>query len=99
MESVCPQVEAAFELLSRKWMGLVIRALLGGERFFCDLERALPGLSARVLTVRLQELEAAGLVERRVSTGSPVRVSYLLTSRGQALEPVMRSIADWASLN
>ena len=92
----CNKVEEAFELLSRKWMGLVIRTLIDGEKYFCDLEAALPALSARVLTVRLQELAEAGLVERRVHDQTPVRVSYRLTPRGEALRPVMVSIAEWA---
>jgi DNA-binding HxlR family transcriptional regulator len=93
----CNSVEAAFQLLSKKWVGLIIHTLLGGELHFCDLERALPSLSARVLSVRVRELEEAGLVERRVETGPPVRVLYKLTPRGLGLEPVMRSIAAWAT--
>ena len=93
---LCNRVESAFEFLSRKWMGLLVRNLLEGEKHFCDLERALPNLSARVLSVRMKELEDAGLVERKVTHGPPVRVSYHLTERGTALEPVMRAIAEWA---
>jgi DNA-binding HxlR family transcriptional regulator len=89
-------VEAAFELLSRKWMGMIVHSLLQGEKHFCDLERSLPNLSARVLSVRMKELEDEGLVARHVMIGPPVRVSYSLTDRGRALEPVMRSIAAWA---
>jgi DNA-binding HxlR family transcriptional regulator len=92
----CSKVEAAFGLLSRKWVGLLINTLMGGEQHFCELERALPALSARVLTVRMKELEQFGIVDRIVSTESPIRVSYRLTAKGRALEPVMRSIADWA---
>ena len=92
----CNKVEAAFELLSRKWSGLIVRALLDGERHFCELERALPALSGRVLSVRMKELEDASIVERLVTAGPPVRVSYRLTEKGQSLRPVMDSIAQWA---
>jgi DNA-binding HxlR family transcriptional regulator len=95
--ALCPRVEAAFALLARKWVGLIIYSLAGGELFFCDLERAMPALSARVLTQRVRELEGEGLVVRRVGTGSPVRVSYRLSEKGAALARVVAGIADWAS--
>lgn len=94
--TLCPQVEAAFELLAKKWTGLIINALIPRELFFCDLEKAVPGLSARVLALRMRELEDAGVVARIVGNSSPVRVSYRLTEKGRGLEPVMRGIADWA---
>ena len=75
---------------------MIVHSLLQGEKHFCDLERALPNLSARVLSVRVKELEDEGLVVRQVMAGPPVRVSYSLTERGRALEPVMRSISEWA---
>jgi DNA-binding HxlR family transcriptional regulator len=56
----------------------------------------IPGISDRVLTERLRELETEGLVERLVDPGPPVRVSYRLTSRGRALEPVLAAVMDWA---
>lgn len=96
MSSECRGVEESFELLSKKWTGLLVRSLLGGEKFFCDLEAALPDLSARMLSLRLQELGDAGLVERRVHDQTPVRVSYRLTPRGEALGPVISAIEAWA---
>jgi DNA-binding HxlR family transcriptional regulator len=95
-EVLCPRVEAAFALLARKWLGLIIFTLNEGELFFCDLEKALPALSARVLTQRIRELEMEGLVFRRVSEGSPVRVSYRLTEKGASLAKVVEGIASWA---
>jgi len=93
---LCPAVEAAFALLAKKWMGLVIYSLSAGELYFCDLEKALPQLSARILTERIRELETEGLVLRRVSQSSPVRVSYSLTEKGQSLAHAVKGIADWA---
>ncbi len=93
---LCPQVEAAFELLAKKWTGLIVRALLPGALYFCDLEKAIPALSARVLALRMRELEQAGVVSRIVGVGSPVRVSYSLTEKGRGLEPIMSGIARWA---
>jgi DNA-binding HxlR family transcriptional regulator len=93
---LCPSVEAAFNLLGRKWAGLVIHVLASGSLRFCELERAIPGVSARVLTERMKELEAEGIVSRTVDTGTPVRVTYGLTDKGKALVPVMRGIERWA---
>ncbi len=93
---LCPSVEAAFGLLGKKWTGLIIHSLLEKDRYFCELEEAIPALSARVLTLRMRELEREGLVTRSVTAHSPVRVSYALTPKGRALGPVLDGIADWA---
>ena len=93
---LCPRVEAAFSLLAKKWMSLIVYSLSGGELHFCDLERAIPALSARILTKRIRELEEAGLVLRSVSPSSPVRVSYRLTVKGESLAEAVKGIADWA---
>jgi DNA-binding HxlR family transcriptional regulator len=93
---ICPSVEGAFNLLARKWMGLVVHVLATGPRHFCELEREIPGVSARLLTERIKELEAEGIVTRTVSTGRPVRVVYELTAKGRGLVPVLRGLAKWA---
>ena len=94
--ALCPKVEAAFSLLSRKWAGLIVHSLSQRELLYSELGRALPSLSARVLCVRLRELEDLGIVERRVEAGPPVRVGYALAPKGRALVPIMESIAAWA---
>jgi DNA-binding HxlR family transcriptional regulator len=94
--ALCPPVERAFEILGKKWSGLIIRELSIGARHFCELERGIPALSARMLTERIKELEAEGIVTRTVHTESPVRVVYTLTEKGRALIPVMRGIESWA---
>jgi DNA-binding HxlR family transcriptional regulator len=93
---LCPQVEGAFELLSRKWAGLLIHVLSAGPKHFSELRAAIPGVSARMLAARVKELETAGIVRREVQTRSPVRVLYSLTEKGRALIPVMAGIAGWA---
>lgn len=95
--SSCPKIEAAFALLAKKWAGLIIFNLRDGEKYFAEIKAAIPALSARVLTQRMRDLEAAGLVERRVSPNSPLRVSYSLTGKGGSLAPLMQGIADWAN--
>jgi DNA-binding HxlR family transcriptional regulator len=94
---LCPRVEAAFGLLAKKWMGLILYSLTEGELHFCEVERAIPALSARVLTERLRELEENGLLLREVNSSSPVRVSYKLTERGRSLAAIVGGIADWAN--
>ena len=93
---LCPQVEGAFELLSRKWAGLLIHVLSVGPRHFSELRAEIPGVSARMLAARMQELQKAGIVTRDVQAHPPVRVVYSLTEKGRALIPVMAGIANWA---
>ncbi len=92
----CSSVEGAFNFLGRKWTGLVIHALAASPCRFCEVEKAVPGVSARVLAARMRELESEGIVTRTVGTGTPVRVTYALTEKGRALVPVMRGIESWA---
>lgn len=94
--ALCATVEKAFDVLGRKWAGLIIRELSAGPRHFCEMERGIPSVSARMLTERMKELEAAGIVRRTVDTGTPVRTIYDLTEKGRALIPVMRGIERWA---
>jgi DNA-binding HxlR family transcriptional regulator len=96
VEKLCPQVEAAFGLLAKKWAGLIVFTLWGGEKHFVELRAALPALSARVLALRMRDLEEFGIIERSVSSSSPIRVSYALTKRGRDLAALLQGIADWA---
>lgn len=95
-EAVCPRFQAAVELVGRRWTGAVLFKLIDGPLFFRELLAAVPGISDRLLSQRLRELEAEGLVERSVHSGSPARVSYRLSARGEELEPALRGLHDWA---
>jgi DNA-binding HxlR family transcriptional regulator len=70
---------------------------MDGPLHFSGIRQLVPELSDRLLSERLKELEAEGIVERRVLDGSPVRVEYSLTDRGRALEPTLRSLKQWAN--
>lgn len=94
--SLCPRFHRAAELVGRRWTGAILRTLLVGPQRFNELLAAIPGISDRLLTARLRELESEDIVRREVLAGSPVRVSYRLTERGSELEPVMREIGAWA---
>lgn len=88
--------QRAIELIGKRWTGAVVKALIPAPARFNQLLSGIPGISDRVLTERLRELETEGIVERLVDPGPPVRVSYRLTSRGRALEPVLASVSEWA---
>ncbi len=95
-ESICPRYEHAIQLLGKRWTGLLLYALLEGPRRFCELTTRVEGLSDRVLSDRLRELEVEGIIERIVYPQIPVRVEYQLTEKGRALEPVVQAIQKWA---
>ena len=94
--SICPRYEHAIQLLGKRWTGLLLDALMEGPRRFCELTATVEGLSDRVLSDRLRELEVEGVVERTVYPQIPVRVEYKLTEKGLALKPVVEAIHKWA---
>lgn len=93
---VSPDFHAAIELIGRRWAGAILWSLGQRPHYFAELTASVPGLSDRLLSRRLRELESAGLVERSVSEGPPARVSYALTEKGRALEPALAELAEWA---
>jgi DNA-binding HxlR family transcriptional regulator len=92
----CPYYHRAVELIGRRWSGVILRALLTGVCRFSDLTAAIPGLSDRLLSERLKEFEAEGLVVRRVVPETPVRITYELTEKGRALGSVVEAVSEWA---
>ncbi|MGW5924138.1 winged helix-turn-helix transcriptional regulator [Nocardia fluminea] len=87
-EPDCP-VEVTLTAISGRWTTLVLRELMGGPLSFGELRDRLPSLSAKVLTDRLRDLEARGLIARRTHPGFPVRTSYALTDLGRVLRPLL----------
>ncbi|PRS81026.1 MULTISPECIES: winged helix-turn-helix transcriptional regulator [unclassified Bacillus (in: firmicutes)] len=94
---MCPRFEKAVELLSKRWVALIVFQLLSGPQRFSEIEAALTNLSGRVLSERLKELEAAGIVKRGVFAETPVRIEYSLTDMGRSLAPVFEEISKWSS--
>jgi DNA-binding HxlR family transcriptional regulator len=86
----------AFDLLGKRWTGVLLGTLRGGPVGFRALARAVPGISDSVLSDRLSELTEAGLVARTVEAGPPVSVTYTLTPAGRALLPALEQIRRWA---
>jgi DNA-binding HxlR family transcriptional regulator len=93
---VCPDFHHAVELIGKRWAGAIIWALAERDHYFGELSSTIPGLSDRLLSRRLRELEAEGLVRRSVHTGTPPRVSYGLTEKGRALGPAIDELGAWA---
>ena len=93
---ICPRYEHAIQLLGKRWTGLILDSLMDGPRRFCELTATVEGLSDRVLSDRLRELEAEDIVERVVYPQIPVRVEYSLTEKGRDLRPVVQAIHEWA---
>jgi DNA-binding HxlR family transcriptional regulator len=94
--SSCTQFQHAIEFIGRRWNGAILYVLLDGPCRFNELLASVPNLSDRLLTERLRELEAAGMVTRDVQPGPPVRVVYALTDAGRALNDVIQGIIGWS---
>jgi DNA-binding HxlR family transcriptional regulator len=92
----CPLYHNAVELIGRRWTGAILRALLAGQTRFSEITAVVPGLSDRLLSERLKELESEGIVTRTVIPETPVRVEYHLTAKGRDLHKVIESVSDWA---
>ncbi|MGR6431515.1 winged helix-turn-helix transcriptional regulator [Rhizobium sp. PAMB 3174] len=88
-------VEATLCFLDGKWKGVILFHLMGGTQRFNALRRKMPGITQRMLTKQLRELEDAGLVSRTVHPVVPPHVDYDLTPLGRSLEPVLRALAAW----
>ncbi|MET7521464.1 winged helix-turn-helix transcriptional regulator [Streptomyces sp. NPDC005248] len=99
-EQACRRVDVGitrvFELFGKRWTGPIVSVLMQRPVHFADLRRAIPGISERMLSDRLSELGAAGLVVREVDEGPPLRVSYRLTQAGAAMEPALKELALWS---
>jgi DNA-binding HxlR family transcriptional regulator len=93
---MCPKFESAFEVLGKRWTGLIIKSLLSGCHRFGDISEMIPQMSDRMLVERLKELENAGIVKRTVYPETPVRIEYELTEKGKDLSAVMDQVQEWA---
>src|ERR1700744_5513068 len=92
----CPFYHEAVELVGRRWTGAILRVLMDGPLRFSEVAAAIPDLSDRLLSERMKELEARGMVERTVIPGPPLRVQYELSRMGRELEPALAEIQTWA---
>jgi DNA-binding HxlR family transcriptional regulator len=94
--SACTRFHHAIELIGRRWTGLIIFILLRHRARFAEIRAAIPDITDRMLSERLQELEQEGVVERTVIPETPVRVEYSVTKKGRALATAFEAVTDWA---
>ncbi|KAB2692063.1 winged helix-turn-helix transcriptional regulator [Brucella pseudogrignonensis] len=92
-------VEAAISLLDGKWKSVVLYHLLDGTLRFNELRRQIPGVTQRMLTNQLRELEEDGLIERKVYAQVPPKVEYSLSPLGRSIEPILLALKDWGDTN
>ena len=92
----CPFYHEAIELVGRRWTGAILRVLMDRPMRFSEVGQAVPELSDRLLSARMKELEARGIVQRTVHPGPPVRVEYSLSEMGRELGPTLTQLQEWA---
>lgn len=92
----CPRYDRAIEILGKKWTCIIIRSMLAAPRRFNELSNYVEGLSDRLLSQRLGELEELGIVQRVVYDSKPVVIMYSLTEKGAAFRQVVEAIQRWA---
>ncbi|MGN1418251.1 MAG: winged helix-turn-helix transcriptional regulator [Acutalibacteraceae bacterium] len=90
----CP-VETTLTLIGDKWKVLILRDLMPGTKRFGELKKSIGSVSQKVLTAQLRDMEASGLVDRKVYAEVPPRVEYSLTELGKSLEPVLEAMKNW----
>lgn len=93
-DSSCP-VGAALNVIGAKWKIMILFCLLKGTQRFSELQRKLPGITQKMLAMRLRELEKDRVVHRHVYPVVPPKVEYSLTEFGETLRPVIKSVCDW----
>lgn len=94
--ALCGRFHRAIELIGRRWTGAIVFLLLRARCRYATLRAAIPDITDRMLSERLQELEEEGIVERTVVPAAPVRVEYALTKKGRALASAIDAMAAWA---
>ncbi|KRG12162.1 hypothetical protein ACA30_20240 [Virgibacillus soli] len=93
--TICPKFEKAISLLSQRWTALVIYQLLLGTQRFSEIQSSI-GISGKVLSDRLKDLEHQDIVKREVIPETPVVIEYSLTEKGHSMEPILRTIENWS---
>ena len=93
-QPICP-VETTLALISNRWKVLILRDLFTGTKRFSELKKSLTGISQKVLTANLKDMEADGLLTRKAYPEVPPRVEYTLTEMGESLRPVLGAMFDW----
>ncbi|MBZ5752742.1 winged helix-turn-helix transcriptional regulator [Metabacillus rhizolycopersici] len=93
--TICPRFEKAVSLLSQRWNALIIYQLLSCSGRFSTIQSSV-GISGKVLSERLKDLEHQGIVKRNVIPETPVIIEYSLTEKGTSLKPILKEIENWS---
>ncbi|WP_419883398.1 winged helix-turn-helix transcriptional regulator [Peribacillus sp. B-H-3] len=93
---LCPKIEFSYEIIGKKWAGLIIHVLMDGPRRFNEVHEMVPNLSKRMLTERMKEFEELGIVIRNVIAERPVKIEYSLTKKGFELGKALSPVQTWA---
>jgi DNA-binding HxlR family transcriptional regulator len=96
LTAFCPRFHMAVEIVGRRWSGAILRVLLSGRTRYTDIACSVPRLSDRLLSERLKEFEAEGILTRIVIPETPVRIEYHLTDKGKELEATVEALSAWA---
>jgi DNA-binding HxlR family transcriptional regulator len=96
-QGCCPLYHEAVELVGRRWTGAILRVLMDGPLRFSEIAQVVPELSDRLLSERMKQLEARGIISRRVLPGPPIRVEYSLSRMGRELQPALSELERWAN--
>ncbi len=88
-------IAQAMSIIGNKWTALILRDLFKGEQRFCQLEKSIPEINPRILSQRLDYLEDQKIVSITYNPPSSNRKVYTLTKKGEALLPILKSMADW----
>lgn len=97
--NICPYLQFSFEILGKKWNGLIIHYLSlcpNGTAHFSEMKRDLPEITPRALSLKLTELIEYGLIDKKITAESQVSISYELTEKGRALTIALAPIQNWA---
>jgi len=92
---LCPRFEKAISILSQRWTTLILYQLMTGPQRYCTMTEKL-GVSGKMLSERLKDLEQQGFVIRNVYPETPVRIEYSLSEKGKSLTPIMNEIENWS---
>ncbi|AFY34327.1 helix-turn-helix domain-containing protein [Calothrix sp. PCC 7507] len=92
-------VETTLKIIGGRWKVLIIRELMAGIKRFGELQRSLPGITQKMLTQQLREMEEDGIIHREVYAQIPPKVEYSLTPLGESLQPILYAMHEWAVQN
>ncbi|NMG21633.1 winged helix-turn-helix transcriptional regulator [Brasilonema bromeliae] len=89
------EVETTLKVIGGRWKVLIIRELMDGVKRFGELQRALDGITQKMLTQQLREMEEDGVIDRKVYAQIPPKVEYSLTPLGESLQPILYAMHEW----